>query len=247
VASRGVQGSGERAALFTTTHWSAVLAAGQQKGPAAREALEELCRTYWYPLYLFVRRHGYGPCDAQDLTQEFFARLIAKQQLARAQPERGRFRSFLLVSLKHFLADAHDRAQALKRGGGRVIVSLEEEHAEGRYQREPKDEMSPERLFERRWAYTLLETVITMLGAEFRAAGKQVLFEGLKAFLIGEGEGATYSQAAGALGLSEAAAKMTVTRMRRRYRELLRAEVAKTVAEPGEVESELSHLFSVLE
>lgn len=181
MASRGVQDSSEkpaRASLFTTTHWSVVLAAGQQKTPASREALEELCRTYWYPLYVFVRRHGYGPQDAQDLTQEFFARLISKHLLARAQPERGRFRSFLLISLKHFLADARDRAQAQKRGG--------------------------------------------------------------------EQEDSTYAQAAQNLGLSEAAAKMTVTRMRRRYRELLREEVAKTVAEPGDVENELNHLFSVL-
>ena len=231
--------------MFTTTHWSVVLAAGEQKSPAAREALEELCRTYWYPLYVFVRRHGYGPPDAQDLTQEFFARRISKQVLARVQRERGRFRSFLLVSLKHFLADARDQAQAQKRGGGQVIVSLESVQAEGRYQREPRDELSPDRLFERRWAYTLLETVIARLGAEFSAAGKQLIFERLKPFLIGQG-GESYAQAARELGFTEAAAKMTVTRMRRRYRELLCAEVAKTVAEPGEVESELNHLMSVL-
>ncbi len=224
-----------------------MLAAGREKSPAAREALEELCRTYWYPLYLFVRRHGYGPQDAQDLTQDFFARLITKQHLARAQPARGRFRSFLLVGLKHFLADARDRAQAQKRGGGQVFVSLEREQAEGRYEREPKDELSPDRLFERRWAYTLLETVIARLGAEFSEAGKQAVFERLKPFLIGQGGDATYAQAAREMGLSEAAAKMTVTRMRRRYRELLCEEVAKTVAEPGEVESEINHLFSVLQ
>jgi RNA polymerase sigma-70 factor (ECF subfamily) len=235
-----------QAALFRTTHWSVVLAAGGQSSTAAREALESLCRTYWYPLYAFVRRQGYGPDDAQDLTQEFFARLIEKDRLAEVRPERGRFRSFLRVSLKHFLADARDWARAQKRGGGRPPISLNDSEAESRYQHEPQDDLSPDRIFERRWAYALLEAVMDRLQKEFQSAGKPGLFEALKPFLAGDIEGRSYAEAGARFGLSEGAAKMTVTRMRRRYKHLLREEVANTVASPADVEEELGYLLAVL-
>ena len=235
------------AGAFAATHWSTVLAAGRADAPKAQAALEKLCRTYWYPLYVYVRRHGRSAHDAQDLTQEFFARLIQADGLAQVQPEKGRFRSFLLVSLKNFLADAHDRARAQKRGGGRPLLSLDDLNPEARFQTEPRDEASPDRVFERRWAYALLETVMRRLQDEFAGAGKNNLFKALKPFLVGDTEGLSYAAVATTLGVSEAAAKMTVTRMRRRYRELLRAEVAHTVAEPAEIEAELRHLFAVLQ
>ena len=232
--------------LFTTTHWSVVLAAGEQHSDAARVALENLCRAYWYPLYVFVRRHGYGPQDAQDLTQDFFARVIGNEHLTKVRPEKGRFRSFLLTCLQRFLADARDRAQAQKHGGGRSVISLDDSNAEARYQLEPQDELSPDRIFDRRWAYALLETVMKRLQAEFSDAGKGVVFDALRPFLAGEAEGLSDSEVAGRLALSEAAAKMTATRMRRRYRQLLRAEVANTVATQTDVDEELRYLFAAL-
>src|SRR2546430_9901540 len=157
---------------FATTHWSVVLAARQQTSPEAGEALESLCRAYWYPLYAFIRRRGYDSHDAQDLTQGFFTRLLEKNYLAQADREKGRFRSFLLAALKHFLSDEQDRARAQKRGGGQALISLDEQTAEGRYRLEPADVMSAEKLFERRWALTLLEQARTRLCDEYVAAGQ---------------------------------------------------------------------------
>ncbi|MBI2929021.1 MAG: sigma-70 family RNA polymerase sigma factor [Verrucomicrobia bacterium] len=224
-----------------------MLAAADSASPDAAAALEKLCRTYWSPLYAFVRRCGHSVHDAEDLTQEFLAGLLHRKGLARLQPEKGRFRAFLLASLKHFLADQRDRESAQKRGGGVPVLSLDDTTAEARYQLEPRDDLTPDRVFERRWAYALLEQVLVLLRGEFVRAGKGPLFEALRPFLVGEAEGISYVEVAARLGLTEAAAKMTVTRMRRRYRELLRAEVAHTVADPREIDEELRHLMAALQ
>ena len=231
---------------FTTTHWSVVLAAGEQNHAQADAALEKLCRTYWYPLYAYVRKRGQSPQDAQDLTQEFFARLLAREGFTKVRQEQGRFRSFLLASLKHFLSDARDHAQAQKRGGGLTIISLDDSQAEARYELEPQDHLTPELIFERRWAYALLETVVNRLRDEFVLADKRTQFEALKPFLLGESRGMTCADAAGRCGLTEAAAKMSISRMRRRYREILRDEIAHTVAHPGEIDDELRQLLAVI-
>jgi RNA polymerase sigma-70 factor (ECF subfamily) len=231
---------------FTTTHWSVVLAASDAASPGAAAALAELCRTYWYPLYAFVRRKGHGPHDAQDLTQSFFARLLEKHYVAAADRKRGRFRTFLLAALTHFLADEWDKARRLKRGGGREIVSFDAASAEERYRLEPIEQLDAAKLYERRWVTTLFDQVLARLEQEFRDSGKGGLFEGLKSSLLAEDSGASYAQLGTQLGLSEDAVKKTVHRMRRRYRELFREEIAQTVAGPGEVEDELKHIFAVL-
>jgi len=233
-------------ALFVTTHWSAVLAAGQDESAVARGALEELARTYWYPLYVYTRRRGYDVEEAKDLTQEFFARLIAKNYLGDVVQGKGRFRYFLLAALKHFLSDEWDKATAQKRGGGQSLLSLDALDAEERYHLEPPDEETPERAYQRRWAVTLLELAIGRLREEFQLAGKLAVFDELKAFITGDRPGLSYAEAAARLGTTEAAAKMTVTRMRQRYRALLRAEIANTVDYPAEVDSELRELAAVL-
>jgi len=231
---------------FTTTHWSVVLEAGQSASPGAQEALEKLCRTYWYPLYAFVRRQGRGPDDAQDLTQAFFERLLQKDYLGLADPARGRFRSFLLTSMKAFLAEAHRHATRLKRGGGQTILPWDDLTAEQRYLAEPKDERTAEALYEERWAVTLLETALTRLQAELASAGKDRLFSELKDQLWG-GEGASsYAELSQRLNLSEGALKVTVHRLRQRFRELLREGVAHTVADPAEIDEELRHLVDVV-
>lgn len=232
-------------AQFTTTHWSVVLAAGQDT-PDGRQALEPLCRTYWYPLYAYVRRRGYEPEEARDFTQSFFARLLEKDLLARASPERGRFRSFLLTAMQHFLADERDRASALKRGGGQSILSWEELTPEARYAAEPAENCSPDKLFERRWALTILDQAWNRLGEEYRAEGKGELFERLRQFISAEGSGLAYAEAATVLGMVENTVKSHVHRMRRRYRGLLRAEIAQTVADPADVADEIRHLLAVL-
>lgn len=231
---------------FLTTHWSVVLMAGEHGSPNAVEALEKLCRTYWYPLYAFVRRKGHSPHDAQDLTQAFFARLLEKNYVAHADRERGRFRTFLLAALTHFLADEWDKARRLKRGGGREIVSFDAASAEERYRLEPTDQPDAARLYERRWVTTLFDQVLARLEQEFRDTGKGELFDGLKASLLAEDTGPSYAQLGKQLGLTEDAVKQAVHRMRRRYRELFREEIAQTVAGPREVEDELKHLFAVL-
>jgi RNA polymerase sigma-70 factor (ECF subfamily) len=231
--------------LFATTHWSVVLAAGREESPQAAEALGKLCRTYWYPLYAYIRRRGHSPEDAQDLTQEFFARLLEKHSVAGADREKGRFRSFLLGALKHFLADEKDKAEAKKRGGGRTIISLEQACAEERFGAEPADELSPDKIFDRRWALTVLEQATTRLRAQYQGEGQAQLFDSLKSYVTGERAALSYAEAAARLGLSESAVKSAIYRLRRRYHGLVREEVAQTVADPKELEEEIRHLMAV--
>lgn len=231
---------------FATTHWSVVLAAGQTNTPHSIEALQELCRTYWYPLYAFVRRKGHIPHDAQDLTQAFFARFLEKNCVAQADRERGRFRTYLLAALTHFLADEWDKTRRLKRGGGREIISFDAASAEERYRLEPIDQLDAAKLYERRWVTTLFEKVLARLEDEFHDLGKSGSFDQLKGSLLAEEHRPSYAELGTQLGLSEDAVKQAVHRMRRRYRELFREEIAQTVAGPGEVEDELKHIFAVL-
>ncbi len=226
---------------FKTTHWSVVLNAGRGDSPEATAALAKLCQTYWYPVYAFVRRLGNSPENAKDLTQEFFLRVIEKNYLKDVDCETGKFRSFLLVVLKRFLANEWDRANRQKRGGGRQILSLDEQDTELRYLTEPVDDRTPEKLFEQRCALAVLEQVVSRLQAEMTEAGKAELFRELKDFL--GGEGGSYSEAAERLQMNEGALRTTVHRLRRRYREILREEIAGTVASPEQIEDEIRHLF----
>jgi RNA polymerase sigma-70 factor (ECF subfamily) len=240
------EGGLSRQPEFAITHWSVVLAAGRSDTTRSRAALEELCRIYWYPLYAFVRRRGHSPEDAQDLTQEFFARLLEHKWVARADPQRGRFRSYLLSAMSHFLSDEWDKARAQKRGGGAAPVPLQLDTAETRYGHEPADPVTPEQIYERRWALALLEEVLRKLRLEHEREGRLEFFTALHPCLVGERGGLPYKELAVKLGLSEGAVKSAVHRLRQRYRELLRHEIAQTVAEPGEVDEELRHLFVVL-
>jgi RNA polymerase sigma-70 factor (ECF subfamily) len=213
----------------------------------ALRALETLCQTYWYPLYAFIRRQGSNPQDAEDLTQAFFAQFLKRNFLGDVDRERGRFRSFLLASLKHFLANEWDRARAQKRGGGQQGISLDQSTAEERYVLEPRDEMSAEKIYERRWALTLLEQVLTLLRDEFAAAGKEKQFEALKGFLSTAGtDPRPYVQVAATLDSTVENVKVMIHRLRKRYRALLRSEIAHTVESTEEVEEEIRHLFRVL-
>jgi len=234
------------AAAFVTTHWSVVLAA-QGESDAAREALEKLCRAYWWPLYGFVRRQGYTPEEAQDLTQGFFAMLLQRRDLDAVRREKGRLRSYLLTSLKNFLGQAHRRAMAVKRGQGRPLVPLEELLARERADLEPADTLSADRIYERRWALTLLEQVLARLGEEYRVAGSAALFEQLKQMLADEPGSPSQAEIAQELNMTENAVKQAFHRLRQRYRLLLREEIAHTVAAPGEVEDELRHFIAVLQ
>ena len=231
---------------FATTHWSIILNARGTDTKVARDALEKLCRSYWYPLYAFVRRHGNGPHDAQDLTQAFFARLLEKNYLEEVDRAKGRFRSFLLAALKHFLANDWDRQRALKRGGAQCHIPIDTQFAETRYGLEPGHKQTPEKLFERRWALTLLDQVLARLRGEFVAAGKELHFDELKVVLTSDKKTIPYVQLGARLGLSEGAVKVAVHRLRQRYRDVLRAEIAETVAGPAEVEEEIRHLFAAL-
>ena len=228
---------------FATTHWSMVVSAGQGHAPEAGRSLAVLCENYWFPLYAFVRRAGHSPDDAQDLTQEFFARLLDKHFLAAADREKGKFRTFLLTAMKRFLANEYDRVRARKRGGGRTIVPLE--GLEARYGREPADAVTPERIFEREWALSLLDQVLRRLQNEMTADGKAALFDALKGHLTGR-QPAGYAATAARLGMSEGAVKVAAHRLRRRYRELLREEIAQTVTSPEEIEEEIRDLFTCL-
>jgi RNA polymerase sigma factor (sigma-70 family) len=230
---------------FLTTHWSVVLAAGQGKDTRAEEALARLCQTYWYPLYVYVRRQGHSPPDAQDLTQEFFSRLLAGNSLAGIRREKGKFRSFLLAAMNHFLANQWDRAHRQKRGGGQTPLSLNAEAAETRYRLEPADTMTAERIFDRRWALTLLEQVLRRLEQEYTSAGKQALFAALQFCLTGERAALPYTEIGKGLNLTEGAVKVAVHRLRQRYRELLRLEITQTVSSPDEIDGEIRHLFAV--
>jgi RNA polymerase sigma factor (sigma-70 family) len=234
------------AVAFTTTHWSVVLTA-QGRSPAADEALEKLCRTYWWPLYGFVRRNGYGPEEAQDLTQGFFALLLERRDLDVVRREKGRLRSYLLVSLKNFLAKAKRRELAVKRGEGRALVPLDELLAREHADLEPADSLTADRIFERRWALTLLEQVLERLEREYQSTGNAKLFDCLKEFLSDEPGHRSQAEVAAALGMSENAVKQAFHRLRQRYRQLLRDEIAQTVAVPGDVEDELRHFISVLQ
>jgi RNA polymerase sigma-70 factor (ECF subfamily) len=247
MVGEGVNGAAPvRSGEFTTTHWSVVLAAGQGDSPQAAAALESLCRAYWYPLYACVRRRGYGHEDAQDLTQGFLLQLLERRSFARVDRGKGRFRSFLLAALNYFLADEHDRARAQKRGGGAPVLSFDAQVAAQRYGLEPADPLSPDKLFDRQWALALLDQVLARLEREFHEAGKAELFQRLRGFLVaGSGE-ETCAEAAPQSGLTREAFKKAVQRLRRRYHELFREEVARTLADPAEVEDELRHLCAVM-
>jgi RNA polymerase sigma-70 factor (ECF subfamily) len=231
---------------FTTTHWSVVLTAGRGESPAAEAALERLCRSYWYPLYAFVRRRGHAPPDAEDLVQGFFARLLEKNWIAVAVQEKGRFRSFLLTNLDHYLGDVRDRANAAKRGGGKPLLSLEGETGENLLLLEPQSNLSPEGQFEKQWAAALLQQAMARLRQEYQDAGKGPIFEGLKPFLEGEARPGNYAQVAASLGMSAGSVAVSVHRLRQGYREAVRVEIANTVANPSEIDEELRHLFSVV-
>jgi RNA polymerase sigma-70 factor (ECF subfamily) len=234
-------------AVFATTRWSVVLSAQGKTSIESDQALEILCRTYWYPLYAYVRRRGIGPHDAQDLTQEFFARLLHKDYLQTVDREKGRFRSFLIVALQRFLANEHDRAIAQKRGGGHLVLSLDAELAERRYQNEPTAAAtSPDQVYERRWALTLLERAMTALRGEFAEAGKTNEFNRLKSFLTAGSETPSYAEIAQQIGIREGAVRVAVHRLRKRFRELFRDEILQTVARPEDVEDEIRHLLTAL-
>jgi RNA polymerase sigma factor (sigma-70 family) len=232
---------------FALTRWSVVLAAGRSESTHARDALEELCRTYWPPIYAFIRRDGHRPEDAQDLAQEFFARLLEKNFLESVNPAKGRFRSFLLAALKHFLANEWDKARAQKRGGGRQALSIDASYAETAYVFEPAENLSPDKAYERRWALTLLERVLRRLREEYVDEGKTSQFEALKTALTGDRGSVPYAELAKTLQTSEGAVKVAVYRLRQRYRQLLRQEIVETVTTPDEVEDEIRALFGALE
>jgi RNA polymerase sigma factor (sigma-70 family) len=232
--------------LFATTLWSVVLTAGHDSSPGADEALEQLCRAYWYPLYAYIRRRGYGPEDAQDLTQEFFVNLLRKNYPARADRAKGRFRTFLLHTLSQFLTDQRERATALKRGGGQVLISLDAESPEDRYRLEVADELTPDKLFERRWAQTILDRAQARLHQEYASCDKGVAYEVLRAFEPGEQGTLSYAEAAARLGVSESAVKSMIHRLRQRHGELVREEIAHTVPSVSEIDEELRYLVSVL-
>ncbi len=234
------------AGRFATTHWSVVMAAGRPKSASYWQALETLCRTYWFPLYAYLRRHGNDSHQAQDYTQAFFTALLAKGGLGLADPKRGKFRSFLLASLKHFLSNERARARAKKRGGGRKALSLDFENAESQYALEPRDELSPEKLFERSWALTVLDRTMARLQAEAISTNKQKLFEHLKSYLTADKDSAPYRVAADDLDITEGAVRVAVHRLRRRYRELLRDEIAQTVTSDDQIDEEIRDLFTAL-
>jgi DNA-directed RNA polymerase specialized sigma24 family protein len=264
------------AAGFAATRWTLVLAAGGEDAPRAAEAMAELCRIYWYPLYAYIRHRGHPSHESEDLTQEFFVLLLGSEKgtgseketgtfspkgpqgapqkrclspfpsLAGVDRRNGKFRSFLLAALKHFLANQWDRTQAQKRGGGQAVLSLDALSAEGRYRREPAHNLTPERLFERQWALTVLERVLARLQSEHEAGGKAALFQTLKPFLTSGRPAATYAEAAAALQMSAGAVKVAIHRLRRRYRQLLKEEIAHTVAKPEEIDDEIRYLMACL-
>lgn len=231
---------------FVTTHWSVVISASHKSSPDSSRALEKLCEAYWYPLYAYVRRRVSDVGQAQDLTQSFFSTLLEKNYLRSATPQRGRFRAFLLTAFQHFLSKEWDKAKAKKRGGGRISLSLDFESADSKYRIEPCAGMTAEQLYDREWAVALLGQVMDRLEDEFIQSGKAAQFEHLKAFAVGEHPGTTYGEVAQKLGMTEAATKMVASRMRRRYRELLRQEIAHTVIGPEEVDDEIRNLFAIL-
>jgi RNA polymerase sigma-70 factor (ECF subfamily) len=233
-------------AQFATTRWTIVLSAARSSTPESAAALETLCRTYWYPLYAYARRRGHSAEDACDATQEFFARLLEKRFLHDADQAKGKFRSFLLASLRHFLANEWDKAQAQKRGGGQALISIDAATAEGSYRLEPAHQLTAEKIFERRWALTLLEQVLRHLRADYATAGKERLFDALKPALVDPGRAAGYREIAKELGMSEGAVKVAVHRLRKSYRERLVEEISHTVATPAEIDEELQALMAAV-
>ena len=245
-SSGAIGGDPQHGAMaFATTHWSVVLEA-QGESPAAQEALETLCRVYWRPLYAFVRRQGCGHEEAQDLTQGFFVSLFERESLNAVRKEKGRLRSYLLKALKYFLADEQRRAMAIKRGKGQRLIPLEELHPEGWTEMEPADPVTAEMIYERRWASTLLERVLSRLKDEYRAAGNAALFDSLKKLLPDEPGASSQAEIAAQLGMTENAIRQAFHRFRQRYQSLLREEIAHTVATPGDIEDELRHLIAVV-
>jgi RNA polymerase sigma factor (sigma-70 family) len=241
-----VSGDMQKGAVpFTTTHWSMVLEA-QGESPAAQEALEKLCRIYWRPIYSFVQRQGIGPAEAEDFTQGFFADLLEHRSLSAVRREKGRFRSYLLGALKHFLADERRRAMAIKRGRGQSLIPLEELCANKAIEMEPTDPVTAEQIYERRWASTVLERVLGLLKNEYGAAGNAALFDCLKQLLPDEPGAPSQADIAGQLGMTDNAVRQAFHRFRQRYQSLLREEIAHTVATPGDTEDELRHLIAVV-
>jgi RNA polymerase sigma factor (sigma-70 family) len=238
-------GAQNGAVAFATTHWSVVLEA-QGQSPAAQEALEKLCRTYWRPVYSFIRRQGAGPEEAEDLTQGFFALLLERRDLETVRREKGRLRSYLLVSLKHFLTNERYRAMTIKRGEGRRLVPLDALGDHEGMDLAPTDTLSADQIYERRWALTVLEEVLARLADEYRAAGNAALFDQLKKLLTDEPDRPSQAEIAGEFGMTENAVKQAFHRLRQRYRELLHEEIAHTVIAPGDIEDELRHLVAVL-
>jgi RNA polymerase sigma factor (sigma-70 family) len=241
----GVSGQ-QGGAAFTTTHWSVVLEA-QGESPAAQEALEKLCRTYWRPIFAFLRRQGVGPTEAEDLTQGFFAQLLERKSFDAVRKEKGRLRSYLLGALKYFVVDEQRRAMAIKRGKGQRLIPLEVFHADDRIEMEPADPVTAEMIYERRWALTVLERVLSRLKEEYVAAGNAALFDSLKELLPDEPGSPSQAEIAAHLGMIENALRQAFYRFRQRYQSLLREEIAHTVATPGDIEDELRHLIAVLE
>jgi len=246
MTSTGTRSTRSAREWFVTTHWSVVLSVRDENAAQSRKALENLCRAYWHPLYAYVRRLGRSPEDAQDLTQEFFARLLARQAMAKANPERGRFRSFLLASFKNFLAGEWEKVRAQKRGGRVQVIPLDFDTAETRCGPQPSSGDTPEKAFDRQWSLSLLDVVLCRLRKEYTDSNRNQLFVGLKETLGGGRAEIPYRELAVRLGMSEGAVKVATHRLRRRYRELLREEIAHTVSGPEEVEEELRHLFAAL-
>jgi RNA polymerase sigma factor (sigma-70 family) len=235
-----------RAGRFATTRWSLVLAAGHKTDAGSAEALARLCEMYWYPVYAFIRRQGYRPEEGADLTQEFFARVLEKNYFHDADPARGRFRAFLCASIRHFLSNERDRARTLKRGGSEPPISLDVEAAEGTYRVEPRDDLTPEKLFDRRWALILLERVLVHVRDAHVSAGKGEVFDHLKGFLTGDSTGVPYADIAKALGMNEGAVKVAVHRLRRHFRETLIQEIAETVSDPADIDGEIEYLLNAV-
>ena len=234
------------AARFATTSWSVVAAAQDPASPLAQDALAALCDSYWYPLYAYIRRQGHSADQAEDLTQEFFARLLEKDFLAAVDRGRGKFRSFLLAACAHFLANERDRARTWKRGGRSRVVSLDFKTAEARYDQEPSHQLTPDRLFARRWGLTLLEQVVTRLRQDWTARGKGRLFDRLRVCLLGDKEVVPQARLADELAMTQGAVRVAVHRLRQQFRELLREEIARTVEDPEHIEDEIRDLFAAL-
>jgi RNA polymerase sigma-70 factor (ECF subfamily) len=229
-----------------TTRWSLILAAGGPSGERSTDALATLCEAYWYPVYAFIRRQGHDADAARDLTQEFFTRVLEKQYFRDADRTLGRFRAFLLTAIRHFLSNQRDRGQALKRGGRMQMLSLEVETAEGVYQLEGRDDLTPEKLFDARWASVLLDRALTRVKQDYVAADKSALFDQLKGFLTGDSDDVPYADAARTLGMSEGAVKVAVHRLRRRFRDALVKEIAETVSDPADIDAEIRHLLQAV-